>query len=56
MKREIAKETIIVKRRLIENSKIQEMIQSCIESISRRIEAVLQAKGGSKNTENRDNL
>ena len=47
VKREIAKETIIVKRRLIENSKIQEMIQSCIVSMLWGIEAVIQTKGGS---------
>jgi hypothetical protein len=55
MKREISKETIIAERRLIEkliqmwyhNARLQEIIQSCIESMPRRIKAVFQAKGGS---------
>ena len=57
VKREIAKETITTKRRLIEkliqvwyhNPRIKEMIQCCIESMPQRIEAVIQAKGGTKN-------
>jgi hypothetical protein len=57
VKREIAKETITTKRRLIEKliqvwyhtPRKQEMIKSSIESMKRKIEAVIYARGGSTN-------
>lgn len=53
-KRAIAKEVITTKRQLIEclikewhhNMKLKECTKSCIESMPRRLEAVIAAKGG----------
>lgn len=52
-KREVAKEMITTKRRLIErlievwhrSEKIKEITKTCIESMPRRIQAVIEAKG-----------
>ena len=55
MKREVAKEMITTKTRLIEkiiqvwnhHPKMQETVQACINSMPKRIEALIEAKGGS---------
>lgn len=55
MKREIAKEVITTKTRLIEqiivvwnrHPHLQETVQACINSMPRRIQALIAAKGGS---------
>ncbi|GFV52061.1 transposable element Tcb2 transposase [Trichonephila clavipes] len=55
MKREVAKDVITNKRQLLEriihmwnhHPQIQETVQSCIDSMPRRIEVLIAAKGGS---------
>ncbi|GFU52094.1 uncharacterized protein TNCV_3225161 [Trichonephila clavipes] len=55
MKREVAKDVITNKTQLLEriihkwnhHPQMQETVQSCIDSMPRRIEALIAAKGGS---------
>lgn len=55
MKREVAKDTVTTRTKLIEkiihvwnhHPQMQETVQSCIDSMPRRIEALIKAKGGS---------
>ena len=59
VKREMAKDMIPSKQQLIaklievwnHNSKLQETVQECINSMPRRIKALIDAKGGQQNIE-----